>query len=466
MEHWVAQELEGCEFPDQRLGRRLESLVKQLSEGIGESIPMACQDWAATKAAYRFFASDRVHESLILKGHFEATKSRCAASDGTILVLQDTTEFTYNREDTAAIGHLGRSPQGPPGRTRMHTVCGVLMHASLATTTEGLPLGLAAVKFWTRKRFKGTNQLKKHVNPTRMPIETKESYRWIPNLRESSALLGDPSRLVHIGDRERDIYELFCTAQEVGTHFLVRTCVDRLAEDGSITVSKVMKDVRVQGLHRIEVADRKGEATQAVLELRYRRIRVLPPIGKQRDYPALDLTVLHATEREAPKGRAPIEWKLLTDLPVRSRREALEKLQWYARRWTIETFHKVLKSGCRAESLRLQTAERLTNAIAVFCILAWRVFWMTMLNREQQNASARHVLTDLDQRILDRLVPQPKRPRADAGLSHYLIKLAKIGGYLARKNDGPPGNTVMWRGLARLTDIELGVMIAKKNVGN
>jgi len=466
LKDWVAQELKGCEFPDQRLGRRLGKLVDQLSEGMGESIPMACQDWAATKAAYRFFANDRVDESLILDGHFEATRTRCAASDGMLLVLQDTTEFTFQRESTAAIGHIGKVPTGPAIGTRMHTVCGVLMHSSLTTTTDGLPLGLAAIKFWTRKKFKGTNQLKKHVNPTRMPIEKKESYRWIQNLRESSELLGDPSRLVHIGDRESDIYELFCAAREIGTHFLVRTCVDRLAQDGQITVSKVMADVQVKGLHRIEVADRKGKATEAVLQLRYKRIRVLPPIGKQRRYPALDLTVLHATERGAPKGRAPIEWKLLTDLPVRSRREAIEKLQWYARRWAIETFHKVLKSGCKAESLRLQTAERLTNAIAVFCILAWRVYWMTMLNREQPSARAGFVFTDLEQRILDRLVQEPERPPGHALLSHYLIKLAKIGGYLARKNDGPPGNTVIWRGLARLTDIEIGVLIGKGDVGN
>ena len=147
MKDWIAQELKGCEFPDQRLGQRLEKLVEQLSEGTGESIPMACQDWAATKAAYRFFANDRIDESLILKGHFEATKARCAASPGTILVLQDTTEFTFNRENTAAIGHIGKVPLGPASRTRMHTVCAVLMHASLATTMDGLPLGLAAIKF-------------------------------------------------------------------------------------------------------------------------------------------------------------------------------------------------------------------------------------------------------------------------------------------------------------------------------
>ena len=140
-----------------------------------------------------------------------------------------------------------------------------------------------------------------------------------------------------------------------------------------------MQQVAVKGLHRVEVRDSRGELDEAVLEIRYRKIRVLPPIGKRRRYPALILTVIHAEERGKPKNRKKIDWKLITDLPVQSRRDALEKLRWYALRWKIEVFHKILKSGCKAEESKLRTAQRLTNLIAVFRILSWRVFWMTML---------------------------------------------------------------------------------------
>ena len=95
-------------------------------------------------------------------------------------------------------------------------------------------------------------------------------------------------------------------------------------------------------------------------------IRVLPPIGKQKRYPALTLTVIHAEERGAPKNRKKIDWKLITDLPVQSRKDAIEKLEWYALRWKIEVFHKILKSGCKAEEAKLRTAERLANLISVF----------------------------------------------------------------------------------------------------
>ncbi|MFL9907828.1 transposase [Paraburkholderia sp. RL17-337-BIB-A] len=119
----------------------------------------------------------------------------------------------------------------------------------------------------------------------------------------------------------------------------------------------------------------------ADLELRYQRMTVLPPIAMQSRYPALPLSVIHARERDAPGTRAPIEWKLITDLPVSSRAQAVEKLDWYAMRWKIETFHKILKSGCKAEEARLRTADRLANLISVLCILSWHIFWLTMISR-------------------------------------------------------------------------------------
>ena len=468
MTSWIDEEVAESQFADVRLSKRFKLLIERLAEGIGETIPMACQDWANTKAAYRFLSNDRVTEEEILAGHFQATRDRFIATEGTVLVLHDTTAFSFQREDREPIGATFQVNSGKDkdGRVRQHTVCGILMHSSLLVTPDGLPLGLAAVKFWTRKKFKGTNALKKRINPTRVPIEEKESVRWIENLKQATTLLNEPQRCVHIGDREGDIYELFCAAQESKTHFLVRTCVDRLAGDGRHTVSDEMNAVDLKALHRITVRDNKGQPTDAVLELRYRRIRVLPPIGKQSLYPELTLTVIHAQERETPSGRDAIDWKLITDLPISSPLQAIEKLEWYACRWKIETFHKILKSGCKAEASRLRTADRLVNLIAVFCILSWRIFWMTMLNRSTSNAPASIALTDTECHLLDRLLPDKTKDRfGKKSLPSYIIKVARLGGYLARANDPPPGNTVIWRGLARLTDIELGFDLAK-NVGN
>ena len=464
---WFDRELAGVGLADERLNKRLRKLVAQIGSAVGESIPLVCQDWANTKAAYRFFSNDRVSEADILAGHFQSTRERVIAIEDPVLVLHDTTEFSYQRENSAAIGITKsiNSGRDKAGRLRSHTVCGILMHSSLAVTTEGLPLGLTAIKFWTRKKFKGTAALKKKINPTRVPIEKKESIRWLDNVRQSTELLGDPERCVHVGDRESDIYELYCAAQEAGTHFVIRTCVDRLAGDGDHTIADEMNEVAVKGRHRVDVRDKNGNADEAVLEIRYRKIRILPPIGKQKRYPALTLTVIHAEERVTPKNRKKIEWKLITDLPIGSRADAIEKLEWYALRWKIEVFHKILKSGCKAEESKLRTAQRLTNLIAVFCIISWRVFWMTMLNRSAPEAPPALALTAIEVALLDRLVNDKPRPRRKT-LSHYLTKIARLGGYLARAKDPPPGNTVMWRGLSRLTDIALGAIVGAEIVGN
>jgi len=191
-----------------------------------------------------------------------------------------------------------------------------------------------------------------------------------------------------------------------------------------------------------------------------------PQSENKSGYPPLTLTVIHAQERDAPKGCEAIDWKLITDLPVQSRVEAIEKLDWYALRWKIEVFHKIMKSGCKAEDSKLRTAECLVNLIATFCIMSWRIFWMRMLNRSTAGASPKFALTPLEIELLDRLVKdKATRSSQRKTLTNYLTKIAQLGGYLARASDPPPDNMVMWRGLARLTDIELGFILGAKSCG-
>lgn len=463
---WIEEELSNTSLKDERLRKRFRVLLEQLWNGIGQTIPFVCQDWANTKAAYRFLSNERIKEEQLLAGHFQLTKKRVEAHQCEwILVIQDTTEFSFQRENKEAIGVTRIVPTGVDlfGKPIQYKKCGILMHSSLAISDTGLPLGLTAIKFWTREQFKGTNALKRHINPTRIPIEQKESYRWLENLKQSTALLQEPKRCVHIGDRESDIYELFCIAQELGTHFLVRTCVNRLIEDGSSTIADKMSAVELKGLHRIELQDADGNKTEIPLAIKYQQINVLPPIGKQKKYPGLSLTIIHAEEEQDPTNRDKIVWKLATNLPITSLEQAIEKLDWYALRWRIETFHKILKSGCKAEASKLRTAQRISNLIAIFCILSWRIFWMTMINRCSPDASPQLVLTPEEINLLDKLVKgKTQHDHRTKNLSYYLTKIAQLGGYLARKSDPPPGNIVMWRGLSRLTDIAIGFKLAEK----
>ncbi len=224
-----------------------------------------------------------------------------------------------------------------------------------------------------------------------------------------------------------------------------------------------MEATRVKGTHRLQLKARDGEASEAVLKIKYRRVQILPPIGKKDRYPQLALSVIYAKESGKPKGRDPVNWKLVTDLPVDSLADAIEKLAWYSLRWKIEVFHKILKTGCKAEESKLRTAERLVNLISIFCIVSWRNFWMTMINRTSPHAPPTIALTQDECIILDGLVKDSGETKT---LSDYIRKLAQTGGYLARRSDPPPGATVIWRGLSRLVDIQLGFTMGRKLVGN
>ncbi|MDO9002961.1 MAG: transposase [Aquabacterium sp.] len=150
---------------------------------------------------------------------------------------------------------------------------------------------------------------------------------------------------------------------------------------------------------------------------------MLPAIGKQKLYPPLGLTVIHAQEGQAPAGRVPLQWKLITNLPVRSKSQAFEKIDWYAMRWKIETFQKILKSGCRAEDLRLRTADRLSNLIAIYCILSWRIFWVSMLHRTDPGTAPTDAFTDVEIAVLD-------RPATEAGGCYGRRRIARHAAHL------------------------------------
>jgi Transposase DNA-binding len=462
-QQWLETEFAESPFVDERIRRRVKIFAKQMAEHIGQTVPLACQDWANTKAAYRLLSNSRVTEHQILAGHFVATSLRTRAEPGWLLVLHDTTEFSYKRDDPSRIGILKkrRLPPNASYQPTFYTTCGILLHSSLAVNTAGTPLGICAAKFWTRDHFKGTNALKRKVNPTRIPIDQKESMRWVENLGSATQQLGEPERCVHIGDRESDIYELFCAARGASTHFVFRTCVDRLCDTGQ-RIGEEMKRCEPLGIHRLRINTADGKTREAKLLLTAKQFTVLPPQGKQQKYAPIEATVLHAIEQDPPEGEEAIDWKLITDFPVTTLEEGIEKLEWYSMRWKIEVFHKVMKSGCRSEESRLRTAQRLTNLLALFCIIAWRVFWLTMVQRAESSTDLSDVFTPEEMILLDHLVNDRIADAGKSALTRYMIKLARLGDYLARKRDGPPGCIVTWRGLYRLTDIHLGFLAAKR----
>jgi len=461
MTSWLDEELSGCVFKDKRLESRFKQIVKTLSKGNGKAIPDVCEQWSMAKATYRFLSNDRVEEREILAGHFNQTSNRIKASKGPVLILHDTTEFSYKRKTPDDIGYTHKMPHiNKSARDRLgveYKVCGILMHASLAISPEGLPLGLTSTKFWTRKEFKNTEQMKRKINPTRIPVADKESIKWIENLHASNDVSGtNPSRLIHIGDRESDIYEYISDCHESGAHYIVRACVNRLASESTIA-EELARDQQHSYKHKIRFTNADGNIVTAALGIKVKTVILHPPFGKQRDYPDLKVTIVSALETGCPEGRPRIKWTFLTNLPVQTRTDTLSVLDWYKQRWKIEIYFKILKSGFKAEESKLRTANRLSRLISIYCILAWRIQWITMLNRESTKLSPQLAFDDMERRILEQYFKIQKTPKT---LQQYITYLAQLGGYLNRANDPPPGNTVIWRGLNKLSELRTGFELA------
>lgn len=445
---WVDEEISGAALPDARLKARLGKVLKQLSQNVSGSIPTALENWADIKGAYRLLSNERVDDQAIASGHFEATRRRVKASQGPVLVLHDTTTFTFERlypEDLGFVNQL-RQRHAPEEMSR---VCGLLMHASLAVSQDAVPLGLCALKFWSRAGF----------DKKAKAGDAKESQRWIDGLEQAMALLDDPARCVHIADRESDIHELFCAAETQGTYFLVRANVDRLTGDGAQSIEDEMLETPIKGMHRVHFRDRWGHEHTAKMTLRYRRLQVRPPKQNKKGLPVLSLTVLHAEEKQAPLNRAPLCWKLITNLPIESREQAVEKLEWYAMRWHVETFFKTLKTGCKAEDTQLRTAQRVSNLMALYCVLAWRQMWVTLIQRVEPEAAIDTVFSEPEIEALNALVPTHWKNKVPMPKTVHdgVMLVARLGGYLARNHDRPPGSQVIWRGMRRLNDIVLGM---------
>ena len=169
-------------------------------------------------------------------------------------------------------------------------------------------------------------------------------------------------------------------------------------------------------------------------------IKTLPPVGKRKRYNPQALTYVHALDLAPPADRPPIDWKLVTSLPVVNFAEAVEKLDWYALRWKADIFHKVIKSGSRADEGRLQTAERLVKFLALIAVVSWRIFFVTMSARVKPDTPPDTVLTAAEIQTLDRIDATRSRPRLQRrALADYLLQIAMPGGYLARNRDPPPG---------------------------
>ncbi len=442
---WAEEEFGGAQFGDERLSKRLVELARDFCARPQASIPQACDCRARTKAAYRWISHPMINLQSVLAPHIEATTRRID-EESVVLAVQDTTSFNYSTlVATEGLGPIGSPQQGPQG---------IMMHDTLAFTTGGVPLGLVDVQVWARD----PKEVGKKRTRGNRPIEQKESAKWLHSFKAASAVQAAcrKTKVVSVGDREADIYELFALAkaEPQGAHLLVRAEHDRLVKDGHGRLWTHMDQQEVAAERVVDVPrTKKSKARRATLSVRFAAVRLSPPTKKPKLGP-IDLWAVYASEINAPDDVSPLEWMLLTTLEVTTSDDAFEKLDWYAKRWGIEVFHKTLKSGCRIEERQLATEPRLENCLAIDLVVAWRILRLTMLGRHDSDQPCTAFFEEHEWKAVIAFTQGPEKvPEVPPTLREITRRVAGLGGFLGRKGDGDPGIKTLWLGLQRIDTI-------------
>jgi hypothetical protein len=437
------------EFGNALLGdpRRTERLIKIATERAAKpscSLPQCFDDKAKLKAAYHFYDNPKINRESILNSHYLATQERLN-QENVVLAVSDTTEVDYSHH------------QSKQGLGYLHDLNhqGFLLHSTLVVTPSKVPLGLLdqQIIYRDEKDFG-----KKHLRKKR-PIEEKESYKWLDSLEAVADVQKNHplTLIVNVADRESDIYDYFVRAKELDDQaLLIRGAWNRCIDDEKNYLWEYIESQDEAGILSVEIPRKPGQAVRtAELSIRYGHVILKPPKHRAKEHlPKVEIDVVLARENNPPLGVEAVEWLLLTTVSVNSLDDAIKRVHWYACRWPIETYHKVLKSGCKIESRQIEAAESLERYLAVDSVVAWRVLGLTMQSRETPDMPGDTFLEEHEWQALACYFQKTSTPPAKPPtLQQATLWIAKLGGFIGRKGDGYPGVTVIWRGLQRLNDI-------------
>lgn len=448
---WSAQEFASADIGDARLNARLIVVAEAFMANPGASVPNASANWAGAKGIYRFLDNRKVNSQKIMSPHTESTKRRIGDRQ-LILAIQDTSTIDYS-------SHEATEDIGPSGNRHGR---GLLLHPTLAVTPEGTPLGILDLQIWKRPNDSWSSDLTRNEQ-RKLPLENKESMKWINSYRRVCKIQKEMANVhfVSVCDREGDIYDFFLEHHkrvlENPPDLLVRAGQDRRLGGKSGFLWDFMKSIEVFGEYRIQVPRKIGKkAREATLEIRFSKITMPRPRNRfnPEENPPFDLYAVYTCEKDPPEKEEGISWMLLTTMPVLNFDDAVEKVDWYSDRWIIETFFKVLKSGCKIEHRQMKTGSRLMSCITIDCIIAWRILFLTLIGRELPNLSAEVIFEPHEWQSLHcRINKTAELPTKVPTLYTVMIQIARLGGFLARKGDGFPGPITIFKGMRVLYDI-------------
>lgn len=437
-----------ADLGDKRLNARLASFLGRLADHPSNSIPTACRGLAETMAAYRFLDNEKVTFQKVLQPHQDATLERMQSSP-VVLLVQDTTEMDK-------WVNLGPKGMGTLKAQKKHSR---RLHPTVAFTPERICLGVVDAQWWNRdtpsprqeRRDKG--------------IVEKESQRWIDSYQTSCAIAGQiPNNLVvNLADAEGDLYEWFVDYQEFSpdtrAQWIVRGAQDRrLLEPESEKLWSALEQAPSLGTLKVEVRARpKRPARLADITLRTATVTLRAPNRPGYKLPDVTINGVLAREENVAKGTEPLEWLLLTSLPISTLEQASTVVEWYGVRWSIEVFFNVLKNGCQVSRLQLETEERLLPCIGLYLITTWRVLYSLMLGRTCPDLSCEMVFDVSEWKAAYIVVKRCPPPSEPPSLGEMVLLVTCLGGYLGRKNDGPPGPKSMWIGMQRIREFVIAL---------
>lgn len=424
---------------DDRRDNRFVTIINNINENPGASIPGFSDSWYEAKSTYNLCKNkditlDAIKQGLASWGHSQIKDTN------KILIAHDMSNISYNNLKAEGLGYLDNKE----GR-------GILCYSSIAIDLDGIPRALLHQQTWTRPlEDLGKAKKRKHAK-----FENKETFEWKRGITEVNKTLGSEVEKIHICDRGADIYDLFFCAFETNTDLLVRSIHNRGLSDGSHLWDTVSKQP-VAGIVTIEIPDKTGKRREAIeVEVRKYHAEILRPTANKSEYESVELNAIELRQISELKEwqEESLHWQLLTTINVETVTDAMQCVKWYCYRWLIERFHYVLKSGTKIEALQLKQAESLQKAIHIYSIAAMRIMQMVYFSRVNPEVNCEIVLTNEQWVVLYMLIHKQKEiPKEPPSINEAVRWIGRLGGHLGRKQDGEPGLKAVWKGYKKLCD--------------
>ena len=466
---------------DARANRRALDIARELAKHPTAQVPaLYGGDSGQVEAVNRFLRNERIDPEDLMGAHHAETAKRAAALD-TVLVVHDTTSFRFGGGARTDMGVV--DPTSSPG---------FYCHNSMCMTLQGEPLGLLSMQTWNRIAAVKNKQSKdqRRYDPTSEFVRWMDGFETAENAIKKVSDFGRLApcpQVVHIADREADSMPFAHEAMEDGYTFIVRGKTDRRTQPSHekcveylfdavahspirstqpLTVRRrVTKEVDGSPLTESGVVGKRPrkrlvswvETRETSLDIRALTTRIYPGHDHHAHVPddGMVISVVHVRERLAPEGVTPVEWYLVTNLPVETEEQILFVVDCYRRRWLIEEYHKALKTGCSYEARQQRTFDNCMRMLALTVPVAVQMLRLRWFDRFSADTDARQILTE-DQIAVLRTVRQPKNRKLPdrPTVSEALRVVAQLGGH--NRYGGPPGWLVLYRGMSKLCEMARG----------